>query len=343
LTSAGFSGKREDCGSATRDFAVQEDAMAEHNILEIFKDAAKGFCNLVLNQVQDGISCVGPDRKIVFWNKAAEQTTGLESGEILGKQCFEDLSLFVDREGVNICRERCPVELTLKDGTIRSLDAYIRHRDGFRLLVSLRILPIFKEDGSIIGAVETFANTAPKAAIPLTIAELEKMNLVDADTGVARKQYLDMTLKVRLEEFQKFGLPFALIYIDIDNFNKTVEKFGRFNGNKILRTVARTLLKNIRYFDIVGRWNTEEFLVVLLNIDENRLDIVANKLRLLVAESYITTETGMLNATVSIGASIVQKYDTVEALVKRTEQLMMHSKWLGKNRVSLSFTQKDVG
>jgi diguanylate cyclase (GGDEF)-like protein/PAS domain S-box-containing protein len=317
--------------------------MAEHNILEIFKGAAMGFCNLVLNQVKDGVSCVGRDRKIVYWNKAAEQITGLEGGDIVGKQCFEDLSLFVDRDGVNICREKCPVELTLKDGTIRSLEVYIRHKEGFRLPVSLRILPVFKEDGSIIGAVETFSNAAPKVSIPLSVPELEKMALVDADTGIAKKPYLDMMLKVRLEEFQKFGLSFAVIYVDIDNFTKTLEKFGRFNGNKILRTVARTLQKNIRYFDIVGRWNTEEFLVVLLNIDESRLDIVANKLRLLVAESYITTETGMLNATVSIGASIVQRYDSVEALIKRTEQLMMHSKWLGRNRVSLSFTQKDVG
>jgi diguanylate cyclase (GGDEF)-like protein/PAS domain S-box-containing protein len=326
-----------------RKMTARVEAMAEHNILEIFKGAAKGLCNLVFNQVQDGVACIDKDRKIVFWNKAAEQTTGLEGGEILGKQCFEDLSLFVDQDGVNICRERCPVDLTLKDGTIRSLEVYIRHRDGFRLPVSLRILPVFKEDGSIIGAVETFSSTAPRVAIPLSIGELEKMGLIDADTAIANRQYLDMTLRGRLEEFQKFGLSFAVIYVDIDNFNKTLEKFGRFNASKILRTVARTLHKNTRYFDIVGRWSTEEFLVILLNIDESRLDIVANKLRLLVAESYITTETGMLNATVSIGASIVQRYDSIEALIKRTEQLMMHSKWLGKNRVSLSFTQKEVG
>jgi PleD family two-component response regulator len=46
---------------------------------------------------------------------------------------------------------------------------------------------------------------------------------------------------------------------------------------------------------------------------------------------------------VSVGASTVQRYDTPESLIKRTEQLMLHSKWLGKNRVSLSFTQKEVG
>jgi diguanylate cyclase (GGDEF)-like protein/PAS domain S-box-containing protein len=317
--------------------------MAEHNILELFKGATKGFCNLVLNQVQDGIACVDTGRKLIFWNKAAEQMTGFESSEIAGKQCFEDLSLFVDEEGVNVCREKCPVELTLKDGTIRSLGVYLRHKDGFRVPAALRILPVFKEDGAIIGAVETFTNTAPKVRVPLTVAELEKTGLLDTDTGIANKQYLEMTLRARLEEYQKFGLPFAVIYIDLDNFNKTLEKHGRFNASKILRTVARTLLKNVRYFDVAGRWDAEEFLVILLNIDESRLDIVANKLRLLIGESYITTETGMLNSTVSIGASLVQRYDTVDALLKRTEQLMLHSKWLGKNRVSLSFTQKDVG
>jgi hypothetical protein len=42
-----------------------------------------------------------------------------------------------------------------------------------------------------------------------------------------------------------------------------------------------------------------------------------------------------------MGASLVLRYDTVESLIKRSEQLMMHSKWLGKNRVSMSFVQNE--
>jgi diguanylate cyclase (GGDEF)-like protein/PAS domain S-box-containing protein len=316
--------------------------MADLNILEVYQNVAKGFCNLILNQVRDGIVCLSKERRIIFWNKAAEQITGLESSEAVGKICFEDLPLFIDQEGINICKNTCPVELTLKDGAIRTLDVYLQHKEGFRVQATLHIIPVFREDGEIIGAIEAFSDSAPRITIPFSVMDLEKMGLMDADTGVAGKQYLDMTLNVRLEEFQKYGLPFGVIYIDLDNFNKTMEKYGRFNTSKILRMVARTLHKNVRYFDIVGRWNTEEFLIILLNIDESRLDIVANKLRLLIAESYITTETGMLNTTVSMGASLVQRYDSVEALVKRAEQLMMHSKWLGKNRVSLSFVQKDV-
>jgi diguanylate cyclase (GGDEF)-like protein len=316
--------------------------MAEENILDIFKDATKNLCNSVLNQVQDAVVWLNKDRKVVYWNRSAEQLTGKEGASVLGRACFEDPALFVDFGGVNVCRDKCPVAMTLKDGAPRTLDVYLQHKEGFRTPASLRIIPVFKEDGDIIGAVETFTSTAPKVTLPLSISELEKMGLVETETGIPSKQYLDMTLNTRLEEFQKYGLSFGLVYVDIDNYGKILEKHGRFNASKIVRTVARTLHKNIRFFDIVGRWGTEEFLIVLLNIDEGRLDIVSNKLRLLVAESYITTETGMLNATVSMGASLVLRYDTVESLVKRGEQLMMHSKWLGKNRVSMSFVQKEM-
>ena len=316
--------------------------MAAANILDIFKDASKSLCNSVLDQVQDAVIWVDADRKVVYWNKGAERISGREAASVLGKACFEEPALFVDFGGVNICRDKCPVAMTLKDGAPRTLDVYLEHKEGFRTPASLRIIPVFKDDGAVIGVVETFTGTAPKVTIPLALTELEKMGLVEPETGIPSKSYLEMTLATRLEEFQKYGLPFGLIYADLDNYGKILEKHGRFNAGKIVRTVARTLHKNIRFFDIVGRWGAEEFLIVLLNIDEGRLDIVANKLRLLVAESYITTETGMLNATVSMGATIVLRYDTVESLIKRGEQLMMHSKWLGKNRVSMSFVQKEM-
>ena len=316
--------------------------MAEENLLDIFKGASANLCNSVLDQIQDAVVWVDENRKVVYWNKAAERISGREAASVLGQACSELPGLFTDLGGVDICRDKCPVAMTLKDGVPRTLDVYLQHKEGFRTPASLRIIPVFKDGGEIIGAVETFTGTAPKVTIPLALAELEKMGLVDSESGIPSKQYLDMTLNTRLEEFQKYGLSFGMIYVDIDNYGKILEKQGRFNASKIIRTVARTLHKNIRFFDIVGRWGTEEFLIVLLNIDEGRLDIVSNKLRLLIAESYITTETGILNTTVSMGASLVLRYDTVESLVKRGEQLMMHSKWLGKNRVSMSFVQKEM-
>ncbi len=314
---------------------------AEKNISEVFEGATKSFANTLLNQTRDAVCCLDRDRRIVFWNEGAETITGFNRSDVLGKLCPEDIALLLDGEGKSIDPEKCPIRATMKDGTIRSVELYIRHRDDFRLPVFLRVVPVFKENGEIIGTAEIFTDMSPKVTIPLTVNELERTALIDIETGISNRKYLEMHLAARLDEFQKHNLPFGLINADVDHYNKLLERYGRFNAAKVLRMVARTIHKNIRYFDIVGRWNTDEFLIALLNIDETRLDIVSNKLRLLVAESYITMETGVLNATVSMGACLVQRYDTVDSLIKRTEQLMMHSKWRGRNKVSMSFVQKD--
>jgi diguanylate cyclase (GGDEF)-like protein/PAS domain S-box-containing protein len=314
---------------------------ADKRIPEIFEGATKAFFDTLLNQVQDGVYCLDKNRRVVFWGKGAEMTTGYERAEVLGKQCPEDLTLFVDHENKPIEPDKSPILATLKDATIRSAEFYLRHKDGFRLPVSLRVIPILREDGEVIGAAEIFTDTSPKVTIPMNLTDLEHQGLVDTETGIPGRKFLDMHLAARLDEYRRFGLPFGLVYADVDNYGKILERYGRFNAAKVLRMIARTIHKNIRYFDIVGRWDVEEFLILFLNIDESRLDIVANKLRLLVAESYVSVETGMLNATVSMGASVVQRYDSVEGLLKRTEQLMMHSKWRGRNKVSMSFVTNE--
>ena len=310
---------------------------AEKQISEVFEGATKAFFNILLNQVQDGVYALDKDRRIVFWGRGAELATGFEKVEVLGKQCPEDFVLLVDHEGNAIDPEKCPIVATLRDGTIRSAELFMRHRDGYRLPVALRVVPAFREDGEVIGAAEVFTDTSPKATIPMNVTDLDRRGLLDPETGIPGRKFLDMHLAARLDEFQRFNLPFALIYADVDGYAKILERYGRYDAVKVLRMIARTLHKNIRYFDMVGRWDVEEFMVILLNIDESRLDIVANKLRLLVADSYITAETGALGATLSMGACVVQRYDSVEGLVKRAEQLMLHSKWRGKNKVSLSF------
>jgi diguanylate cyclase (GGDEF)-like protein/PAS domain S-box-containing protein len=315
--------------------------MGERNILDFFPNVSRAFSDALLNEVQDGICCVDREKRVVFWNKAAEKLSGFGAAETLGRNCARDLALYADAEGRNACGAKCPVDLTLQDGKIRVQEMYLQHKDGYRIAVQVHILPIFQEGGEVAGAAEVFADTAPRISIPLGAADLERMGLLDKDTGIPSRKSMEMQLATRLLEFQKYGMPFGLLYVDIDNYNKILEKYGRFNAGKLLRTTGRALQKNIRYLDVVGRWNTDEFLVLLLNIDENRLDIVANKLRLLVEESYIMVETGALSTTVSIGASLVQRYDTTESLVKRAEQLMMHSKWRGKNKVSLSFVQQE--
>lgn len=319
----------------------------ETSILKAFQNLEPASLNRILEQITDGCAVVNKDLTYIYWNKALEELTGFKKEEMLEKNCTAEPGLFTDPTGKNLCAENCLCAQALKDGKPLILDVYIQNKNGYRIPVTLKALPLkalplINSEGQAVGVIKIIINSTPAITIPLKINELERMQLLDIDTGIPGRTYMELYLKNKIEEYQKYGIPFGIIYADVDNFAKIQERFGRFNAVKLVRMMARTIYKNIRYFDIVARWDTEEFLIGLLNIDENRLDIVANKLRLLVAESYITVETGLLNATVSMGATLVQRFDTVESLVKRAEQLMLHSKWRGRNKVSLTFTQRET-
>ena len=110
-------------------------------------------------------------------------------------------------------------------------------------------------------------------------------------------------------------------------------------GDRIIKMIFKTLASNIRFFEVVGRWEGPQLLVVLLDVDEAKLDLVGNKLRLLVEQSHFTDRDKFIKTTVSIGATVARANDSIESLVRRSQELANHSKWLGKNRVSLKISK----
>ena len=126
---------------------------------------------------------------------------------------------------------------------------------------------------------------------------------------------------------------------DIDHFTKINETHGTVIGDKILRMAARTLANNIRFFDVAGRWEGEQFMVIIFNIDENKLDLVANKLRLLVSQSNIQLENKLLNATVSIGGSVARLRDNSDTLLQKAANFLKICKAAGRNRVCCKFEE----
>jgi len=79
---------------------------------------------------------------------------------------------------------------------------------------------------------------------------------VDALTGLANRRTMDGALgRLRPEE--------TVVMIDLDRFNAINESLGRREGDKVLRLFGRTLAASLREADQVGRYDGEEFVVIL--------------------------------------------------------------------------------
>ncbi len=295
----------------------------------------KTFTETLLNNIHDGVYFVDKDCKIFFWNEGAKQITGFDYSEVSGKLCSDKMISPVDSSGKNLCGDECPVKKALSDGMPHALEAYLQHKEGHRFPVSIRAFPILGENGMVLAAVETFNDTSPKFIMPQQKKELGRMQLLDPLTEVGNRRFLEIHILSRLEEIKKYRIPFGMLYVDVDNLKDVNDTYGKPAGDQILRTVAQTITNNIRFFDIVGRWDSDEFLVVVLNVDENKLDFVGNKIRLLVEKSHITMDAEQVRVTISIGATPAMRVDSLETLISRGESLMKHSKWIGRNTVTV--------
>ena len=309
--------------------------MTEKTISHINNLPSLTLYNILLNHIQEAIYFVDKQRKISFWNHGAEKITGYTRSEIQGRRCPSNILLQLSGQNMSICHENCPILKTMQDGSIRDLTAFLQHKAGHRIPVTMHTFPIRGEDNQITGAAALFSETIPKVTIPQNSIDLQRMDMLDPLTGLGNNTYIEMQLKSRFTEMKKFSFSFGLLMVDIDNFKKFNEVHGRHTGDKIIKSVGQTLYSNIRFFDIVGRWKEDKFVIIILNITETKLDVVANKLRLLVSQSHIREGMHLIGVTVSIGATLARPLDKPETIIYRAERLSKHSKWLGKNRVSI--------
>lgn len=288
----------------------------------------------VLEHLSDGVYVVDTQRRIVYWNRGAERITGYSREDVLGRSCSDNVLMHVDESGKQLCISGCPLHATLTDAEDRSAEVYVRHKEGHRIPVSIRVAAMLDDEGNVIAAVETFADRTPAAELDERLAVLERQAMVDPLTELANRRYCEQQLESMIEELKRYHWPFGVLFLDIDHFKPVNDTFGHAAGDHLLHMVGRVLRMNSRSFDVVGRWGGEEFIIACPHINRSTLEQLAERLRLLVEHSQATVDGSELRVTVSVGATVSTPNDTVGSLVARADGAMYKSKQSGRNRVT---------
>jgi len=291
------------------------------------------FYHTILDNLYDGVYFVDRGRKITYWNRGAERITGYAAVEVVGSRCYDNILMHVDNRGTLLCKELCPLAATLQDGSERTADVYLRHKDGHRVSVNIRITPLKDEQGGIVGGVEVFTDNSLKLSAIARMEAFEKLAYLDPLTGTANRRFAEITLHARYEEFKRYGWPFGLIFIDIDRFKCINDECGHAAGDEVLKMVAKTLMNSARSFDVVARWGGDEFIAVIANVDREQLIATANRFRMLVEQSSRAAGP-VRQVTISVGATLARSDDSEAALLERADLFMYESKNAGKNRVT---------
>jgi len=290
--------------------------------------------SLLLNQLFEGVYLVDTERNIEIWNKAAEELTGFTHDEIVGHRCMDNLLVHVDSEGKNLCTGNCPLLKAIHEKSEKETSVYLHHKNGHRIPVSVRIIPITNDSGEVTGAVEIFHQTSSRNDLEERVKELEKLSMLDSLTGIANRRYGEKIILDRIEERKRFNWDSGIIFFDIDDFKLINDNHSHQVGDKMIKMVANTFRESIRSFDNVARWGGEEFIVVLSNINREQLTERSEILRKLIEESFFFEKNEKLSATVSGGATMLNENDSILSVVSRADKLMYQSKKSGKNKIT---------
>lgn len=279
---------------------------------------------------------------IAYWNSAAESLSGYEISDMLGKSCRNDFSLFVDENGDNLCEKICPFTNKINPGQVREVKkVFLHHKDGYRKPVSLTIIPILDDKKELTAVIEIIRETMPSDVVEQMSDYLSQLAMFDPVTEMPNKKFIERDIRARLAEVNRYNRQFGILFIGIDDFKSITKKHGKSMSERLLRVVAMTIHNTIRPFDIAGRWKGENFAVLVLNVAEEQLKIVANRIKTMVSKSSITTGQNIITAEISIGGTIAHKGDKIESLVNRAVKFLHRARASEENRIVIASTSDE--
>jgi diguanylate cyclase (GGDEF)-like protein len=174
-------------------------------------------------------------------------------------------------------------------------------------------------------------------------SRLEVLANLDALTEVLNRAGLERALQSEFDRAQRGGWNLVAVMLDCDDFDRINESFGHAVGDVVLKEIALRLRETLRPTDHIARIGGDEFLVLLPDTRLAEGMLVAEKVRLAVAENPLRLVAENVRVTSSLGV-VPLPYEccSIEEILSLARLAVRDSKTTGKNRVSSGERHKSV-
>jgi diguanylate cyclase (GGDEF)-like protein len=160
-----------------------------------------------------------------------------------------------------------------------------------------------------------------------------RLSSIDSLTGLYTRTFFSAAVEQEISRSVRTGRGFGLIVADVDELKEINDRFGHPAGDSVLKGVAKAIEMSIRRIDLAARYGGDEFVALLPETDPTGAWVVAEKLRLNVAELKISGYGS--GSTVSVGAATFPTDgSSADALLLAADRAMYQSKRGGKNSVT---------
>ncbi len=162
---------------------------------------------------------------------------------------------------------------------------------------------------------------------------LYQLAITDALTKAYNRQYLFHRLPDEIERFKRYGDALSALLLDVDHFKRINDKLGHGAGDSVLRELGRLVHASQRETDALVRYGGEEFLLLLPKTDVAGAKVIAERLRVAIAEHAFPHSAEALHITVSVGVATYRAGESEQEFIERTDRALYRAKQGGRNCV----------
>jgi diguanylate cyclase (GGDEF)-like protein/PAS domain S-box-containing protein len=298
--------------------------------------AEKERAQVTLDSIGDAVLVTDLAGTVTYLNREAETLTGWSRHEALGRPLAEVFRI-IDGNSRNIAPNPAHRAIA-EDRTVElAIGCVLIRRDGAELGIEDSAAPIHDRDGAVTGAVIVFHDVLRSRLMSDRMAHLARH---DHLTGLANP----VLLKERLDQVASLARRHrkhaAVLFIDLNRFKEVNDAHGHNCGDQILRAVADRLVGCVRESDTVCRRGGDEFVILLMEI-ENRRDAAQVAEKVLAAISAVQVVDGhAVRVSASIGISLYpDDSDDVDTVMRRADLAMYQAKSIGQDSYRFAGTR----
>ncbi|WP_050924536.1 diguanylate cyclase, partial [Vibrio harveyi] len=278
----------------------------------------------------DGMTAVmisDTSHRIMMVNQEFENMMGYSNSRLRGWNAHNLIFIPEDIENILVIWNQLGVE-QVWEGEVRC-----RTKLNHVFTAIMRIQAIMAKSGKVSYYITSLVDISERKELE---EKLRNLSEKDGLTSLWNRRKFEEQLAQYTNLVERYpNTPTTcLALFDIDHFKRINDELGHDEGDKVICTVAETLLRGVRSTDFVARVGGEEFAVIMPHTTTQEAEVVLNRLRVAVELSSDRS------VTVSVGYSDVTADRTRS--YKCADIALYESKSAGRNRVSICHSFDDI-